>query len=92
MKKVSTLSAYTLLGMFLCFCTLVEAQDFKIQEVQDDVDNSGIPGASGYAEVTNTTTGFTAVSSTKQLSGKSASSGSIVTSVPCALKAVTYAL
>ena len=64
MKKVSTLSAYTLLGMFLCFCTLVEAQDFKIQEVQDDVDNSGIPGASGYAEVTNTTTGFTAVSST----------------------------
>ena len=64
MKKVSTLSAYTLLGMFLCFCTLVEAQDFKIQEVQDDVDNSGIPGASGYAQVTNTTTGFTAVSST----------------------------
>ena len=35
---------------------------------------------------------ITAVSSTKQLSGKLGSSGKTVTSVPCALRAVTYAL
>ena len=62
MKKVSTLSKYTLIGVFLAFCSVAVAQDFNIQEVQTNVLNSGLAGASGYAEVTNTT--FTAVSST----------------------------
>ena len=62
MKKVSTLSKYTLIGVFLAFCSVAVAQDFNIQEVQTNVLNSGLAGASGYAEVTNT--GFTAVSST----------------------------
>ncbi|GAA4901402.1 hypothetical protein GCM10023311_28880 [Flaviramulus aquimarinus] len=64
MKKVSTLSNYILLGIFLSVCALSTAQDFRIQEVQDDVANDGTAEASGYAEVTNITTGFTAVTST----------------------------
>ena len=54
MKKVSTLSKYTLLGVLLFFCAIAEAQDFKIQHIQDDVARGGA-----------TNTSFTAVSSTQ---------------------------
>jgi hypothetical protein len=53
MKKVSTLSKYALIGVFLCFCIIAEAQDFKIQHIQDDVARTG-----------GTNTSFAAVSST----------------------------
>ncbi|WP_299555827.1 LamG-like jellyroll fold domain-containing protein [Seonamhaeicola sp.] len=52
MNKVSTLLKYILLGVFICFCSLLTAQDFKIQQIQDDIGNSG-----------GTNTSFTAVSS-----------------------------
>lgn len=62
MNKVFTLSKYALLFICLCSYTIAKAQDFNIQHVQTDVGNTGVAGASGYAEVTSSA--FTAVAST----------------------------
>ncbi len=40
MKRFSTFLKHSLLGSFLVICSLTHAQDFKIQHIQDDVDNS----------------------------------------------------
>jgi len=40
MKQFSTFLKHSLLGSFLVICSLTHAQDFKIQHIQDDVDNS----------------------------------------------------
>ncbi|MFK2820990.1 LamG domain-containing protein, partial [Flavobacteriaceae sp. LMIT009] len=52
MEKCHSLSKQIAIALFLCLCTIANAQDFKIQHVQDGVGNSG-----------GTNTGFTAVTS-----------------------------
>ena len=52
MEKCHSLSKQIAIVLFLCLCTIANAQDFKIQHVQDGVGNSG-----------GTNTGFTAVAS-----------------------------
>ncbi|GAB1856887.1 hypothetical protein MHTCC0001_17230 [Flavobacteriaceae bacterium MHTCC 0001] len=61
MKKPTLPTRHVLIYSTILFCLLANAQDFTIQHIQDNVTNSGIAGASGFAEVTNT--GITTLSS-----------------------------
>ena len=52
MENFYSFSRQVAIALFLCLCTLANAQDFKVQHIQDDIDETG-----------GTNTSFTAVSS-----------------------------